>query len=72
MNLLAEISGEKARTMAGLKPPFGPGFESHIATQIEVLKLQCSEFRDGGSDFCEFVGFDHLGNIVATGKAGGF
>lgn len=48
MNLLAEISGEKARTMAGLKPPFGPGFESHIATQIEVLKLQCSEFRDGG------------------------
>lgn len=72
MKLLAEISGERARAMAGLKPPFGPGFESHIATRIEVLKLHCSEFRDEGDDFCEFVGLDRSGTIVAKGKMGGF
>ena len=72
MNLMAEISGEKARSMAELKPPFGPGFDRNLALQIEVLQLHCSELRDEGSDFCDFIGFDRTGRVVASERMGGF
>ena len=72
MNLHAKFTGERARKQAVLQPPFGPGFDAGIVGKTETVEVFGSGFKDPGSDFCEFRAFDAKGELISTGRIGGY
>lgn len=69
---ISSSEGDRAKTEASSKPPFGPGFDAAVVSRVEKLEVTGSSFNDPGGDWVEFTGFDASGEVIATRRIAGY
>ena len=72
VHLIESRDGERARTAAKDRVPFGPGFPDAVTARTERLEVWGSSFNDPGHDFCLFRAFDAAGQMVAERRIAGY
>lgn len=65
-------TGERARKLAMVGRPFGPGVPAKDAEAIEKVEVWCSSFKDGGDDYTDFKLFDKAGQELGVCTVGGY
>ena len=73
MYLYATFEGEKAKTFAQQRPPFGINITDAVTlSRIAKIEHWASSFTDAGNDFNEFRLFDAEGRLINTIRKKGY